>query len=102
MRALLALALIAACETTPYVTTPLDGGTGCGRDACGGGDVCIESYLAGRDPNPTRCFTPPDGCYVFDCDGVECAPCMREQCAPVPVAIVGRTVYCEEGLARVR
>ena len=99
MRLALALALVAACETTPYVTTPLDGGTACGADACAGGDVCIESFLPGRDPNPTRCFTPPEGCYVFDCDGVKCAPCLREQCAPVPVAIVGRTVYCEEGLA---
>ena len=95
---LLVLAL-GACEETPYVTTPLDGGTPCGTSTCNGGEVCIEQFLPGRDPNPTRCFQPPDTCYVFDCDREKCAPCMREQCAPVPVAIVGRTVYCEEGLA---
>lgn len=101
MRALLLLAVaLAACEETPYVTTPLDGGTPCGASSCGGGEVCIENFLPGRDPNPTRCFQPPDECYVFDCANAKCAPCMREQCAPVPVAIVGRTVYCEEGLAR--
>ena len=102
MRALLLCAALAACETTPYVTTPLDGGTPCGMDACAGGEVCVENYVPGRDPNPTRCFAPPSDCYVFNCDYEQCAPCMHEQCAPFPVAIVGRTVYCEESLARGR
>jgi hypothetical protein len=94
---LVAIGVLAACETTPYVTTPLDGSIACGMDACGGGDVCIEQYVAGRVPNPTRCFSPPDGCYIFTCDGENCAPCMRAQCEPFVIGIVGRNVYCEEG-----
>ena len=97
MKWLAALTLVAACETTPYVTTPLDGSIGCGADACGADNVCIEQYrgVDGGGPNPTRCFAVPDRCYIFDCAGARCAPCMREECAPIPVAIVGRNVYCE-------
>lgn len=103
MKAIVTLALalaLAACEETPYVTTPLDGGTACGASSCGAGEVCVEEFLPGREPNPTRCFAPPDDCYVFDCAGEKCAPCMRAQCAPLPVAIVDRTVFCEVGVAR--
>jgi hypothetical protein len=97
IRAALVLVALAACEQTPYITTPLDGGVACGQDACGGGSVCIEEF-AGVDsgvPNPTRCFTVPDGCYVFDCSKERCSPCFQHECAPTPVAIVGRSVYCE-------
>ena len=107
MRWVLLLAL-AACETTPYVTTSLDGSTACGSSTCGTGEICIEQAggidaADGHDTGTHTCFAPPKGCYVFDCHGLNCAPCLQQQCSLCSsgasdgcafVDVAARTLYC--------
>lgn len=95
---LLAVAVLGACETTPYQTTPLDGAIGCAAMSCGPDEVCVE-YTAGIDAGPgggvtNECFAVPEGCYIFNCSGVRCAPCIQALCPSVPVEVNGRNVYC--------
>ncbi|MBL0213378.1 MAG: hypothetical protein IPQ07_05815 [Myxococcales bacterium] len=98
MRWLVVLSLVAACETTPYQTTPLDGSTECGTSTCGAGEVCVNTP-AGVDAaagggGGAMCFLPPKGCYIFDCSGVRCAPCIQALCSLEPVEVAVRNVYC--------
>jgi hypothetical protein len=93
---LLAVATLAACETTPYQTTPLDGSIGCASTTCGADEVCVE-YAPGIDAGAgatTECFAVPDGCYIFNCSGVHCAPCIQALCSAQPVEVNERNVYC--------
>lgn len=92
MRALLlALAVTAGClETTPYQTTPLDGSIGCASATCAADEVCVEAAPGGA----SSCFAVPDGCYIFNCAGKRCAPCVRALCSTEPVEVAGRNVYC--------
>jgi hypothetical protein len=98
MRWLVLVASLAACETTPVQTNPLDGGISCGTSMCGDNEVCVD-HAAGIDAGPgpsgsMSCFTVPRGCYIFNCGGVSCAPCMQALCAPTPVQVAGRNVDC--------
>ncbi len=90
MKWLLAFALIAACETTPYQTTPLDGPIGCASMSCAADEVCVEAAPGGA----SSCFAVPKGCYIFNCSGVRCAPCIQALCTTTPVEVSERNVYC--------
>lgn len=87
--ALVVVALV-ACETTPYQTTPLDGSFGCASMACAADEVCVEAAPGGA----SSCFAVPRGCYIFDCSGVRCAPCIQALCSTKPVAVNERNVFC--------
>ena len=98
---------LVACETTPYQTTALDGGIACGTSSCASGEVCVEQAAGidaadGHDTATRFCFAPPNGCYVFNCHGVKCAPCLLALCALCTdndsgcnyVDVAERNVYC--------
>ncbi len=107
IRIAVALARLAGCETTPYQTTPLAGGIACGTSSCASGEVCVEQPAVidaadGHDTASRFCFAPPAGCYVFNCHGNRCAPCMLDQCALFRadaaacgnIDVAERNVYC--------
>lgn len=88
---LLVLAATAGClETTPYQTTPLDGSIGCASATCADDQVCVEEAPGGA----SSCFTVPSGCYIFNCSGKRCAPCVQALCSTEPVEVNARNVYC--------
>ena len=91
MKAALLLLLVAGClETTPYQTTPLDGGISCASTTCAADEVCVEDMPGGT----SSCFAVPDGCYIFNCSGKRCAPCIQALCAAEPVEVNERNVFC--------
>ena len=98
MRWLVLAALVGACETTPVQTNALDGGIACGTGGCADNELCVDHQAgidAGAGGGDSRsCFAVPKGCYIFDCGGVNCAPCMQALCAPTPVQVAGRNVDC--------
>lgn len=85
-----AVFVLMACETTPYQTTPLDGSIGCAAMTCAADEVCVEAAPGGT----SSCFAVPDGCYIFNCSGVRCAPCIQALCESTPVEVNERNVYC--------
>ena len=85
------VALAAGClETTPYQTTPLDGSISCASMTCDADQVCVEAAPGGA----SSCFSVPAGCYIFNCSGVRCAPCIQALCSTQPVEVNERNVYC--------